>query len=60
MDGGGAMEVSLVGHSALSAETMGWSFGEVVVGSRRAREWILEMEGRATRVLRMWEPWRVD
>jgi hypothetical protein len=56
MDGVGVMEESLLGHSALSEEIMGWSLESVVEGERRPREWTLEIDGRERRVLRMWEP----
>ena len=57
MEGVGVIEESMEGHSELSLEIMACSFASVAGGSRRAREWTLDMEGKERRMSRMCEPW---
>jgi hypothetical protein len=56
MLGGGEMAESCMGHWSLSDETREWSLLSVLGIGRRARAWILVIEGSERRVERMWEP----
>ena len=56
MLGGGESDFRLSAQVLGSALTMGERLGDEVAGERRAKAWILEEEGCASRVLRILEP----
>jgi len=58
MLGGGVMEESWVDHLDVSVNTRAWSFGLVLTGWRRDKEWTLLIEGWDRSVERMCEPCR--
>jgi hypothetical protein len=52
------MEESWVDHWDVSVDTRAWSFGLVLTGWRRDKEWTLLIEGWDRSVERMCEPCR--
>lgn len=60
--GEGVMEERREDQVFVSSDMRGWSLGEEVAagswGLRREREWMVEMEGCESSVLRIWEPTR--
>ena len=57
MLGAGDSDLRLEGHLELSGSTRVWRLAEVAGSSRRAKAWMVGLEERDVRVLRIWEPY---
>ncbi len=56
MLGVGESDLRVAGHFELSDSIMGWRLADVVGRSRRAIAWMVGLEERDVRVVRIWEP----